>query len=114
MPLWYYWERPLHTACHDLTLTDTPPPNLKSLLGLGQKFCPTPKYSTYNIDKATAKFRRSAWLKHHFGDNKPDNEEYDPRVYIPSKWMPYDCSIDGEYALRIYDFIHRMQINFRK
>ena len=41
-PTWYYFSRPSHLAFHDFTQQKQPPKNLRSLLGLGLKFIPTP------------------------------------------------------------------------
>ena len=43
MPCWYYFSRPSHLAYHDFTRTIRAPQNIRSLLGLGPKFIPTPK-----------------------------------------------------------------------
>ena len=42
MPLFYYYNCPTNCKFHDLTKFLKPPPNLRSLLGLGLKFIPTP------------------------------------------------------------------------
>ena len=46
MTLLQYWHRPTNLAFHDLTTYLRPPANLRSLLGLGLKFIPTPSYPT--------------------------------------------------------------------
>ena len=42
MPTWYYFSRPSNMAFHDFTKRHKPQKNLRSLLGLGLKFIPTP------------------------------------------------------------------------
>ena len=44
-PTWYYFSRPSHLAFHDFTRSKQPAKNLRSLLGLGLKFIPTPRYT---------------------------------------------------------------------
>ena len=42
MPTWYYFSHPSNLAFHDFTKNHKPEKNLRSLLGLGLKFIPTP------------------------------------------------------------------------
>ena len=42
-PTWYYFSRPSHLAFHDFIQSKQPANNLRSLLGLGLKFIPTPR-----------------------------------------------------------------------
>ena len=42
MPSWYYFSRPSNMAFHDFAKRHKPQKNLRSLLGLGLKFIPTP------------------------------------------------------------------------
>ena len=58
MPAWYYFDQPSHLAFHDLTSYITPPKNLCSLLGLWLKFCPTPRYTTSNLQPTLDQFKR--------------------------------------------------------
>ena len=73
MPTWYYFSRPSNMAFHDFTKRHRPQKNLRSLLGLGLKFIPTPsltncwsrlKQSSYD------RLFRSVHLRFHF-DGKP-------------------------------------------
>jgi hypothetical protein len=95
MPTWYYFSRPTHLAFHDFTLHKTPPKNLKSLLGLGLKFIPTPsntnswsKIKSSGLDR----LKRSLHLRFHFAtkatNNTEDDTKYDPKLYVPSSWSP--------------------------
>jgi hypothetical protein len=107
LPLWYFWERPLNTACHDLTTTTRPPRNLQSLLGLGLKFFPRPRETTRNIDSSIHRFTCSAKVKHFYGNNKPD-PLFDPRTHVPSEWEPRDTQCNTEYIIRISAFTRKM------
>ena len=53
MYTWHYFTRPINLAYHNLTQDNTTLLHLRSTLGLGLKFCPTPTYSThrYTIKK---------------------------------------------------------------
>ncbi len=92
MPLYQYHNRPTHLAFHDLTQVHKPPPNLRSLLGLGLNFIPTPHQSNnynYIYDRTFQRIRRSIHLKYHFagGANETDND-CNPRIYVPTGWTP--------------------------
>ena len=93
MPTWYYFSRPSNMAFHDFTKQHKPQKNLRSLLGLGLKFIPTPsltncwsrlKQSSYD------RLFRSVHLRFHFA-GKPPSEgttTYDPKIYVHSTWTP--------------------------
>ena len=93
MPTWYYFSRPSNMAFHDFTKRHKPQKNLRSLLGLGLKFIPTPsltncwsrlKQSSYD------RLFRSVHLRFHFA-GKPPSEgttTYDPKIYVHSTWTP--------------------------
>ena len=93
MPTWYYFSRPSNMAFHDFTKRHKPQKNLRSLLGLGLKFIPTPsltncwsrlKQSSYD------RLFRSVHLQFHFA-GKPPSEgttTYDPKIYVHSTWTP--------------------------
>lgn len=94
MPTWYYFARPSHLAFHDFTKTKHPPKNLRSLLGLGMKFIPTPRYSNkWTTIDTMPRFSRNIYLRFYFATNNnnlPDENEgeYNPKMYVPSKWTP--------------------------
>ena len=82
MPSWYYFSRPSNMAFHDFTKWHNPPKNLRSQLGLGLKFIPTPSL--------TNRLFRSVHLQFHFA-GKPPSEgrtSYDPKIYVHSTWTP--------------------------
>jgi hypothetical protein len=87
-------------AFHDLTTYLTPPANLPSLLGLGLKFIPTPRYShkpsflSKEPESTLPQFYRDLQLRCYFNteddvlqDATPD-DDYNPRMYFKSKWNP--------------------------
>ena len=92
MPIWYYLSRPTHLAFHDFTRYKQPPKNLRSLLGLGLKFIPTPRLTnSWNHLKLTtmAKLKRSIDLRFfHAGTHSSDDTDYDPHMYVKSAWTP--------------------------
>lgn len=94
MPTWYYFTRPSHLAFHDFTKTKKPPKNLRSLLGLGLKFIPTPRYTNKwsRLQLTTMdRFRRSMYLRFYFAtdnDDDPPDDTYNPKMYVPSNWSP--------------------------
>ena len=88
MPSWFYFVRASNLAFHDLTTVLTPPKNLRSLLGLGLKFCPIPHKPTFNPD-TLHRFTRDINLRTFFaGKIMEQKEEYEPKMYIPSAWEP--------------------------
>ena len=92
-----YWNRPTNLAFHDLTTTITPPPNLKSLLGLGLKFIPTP-FRTNTFTKINQEgtglpaLARSLRLRCFFcAVGEPTtNMEFNPKLHVKSNWEPPD------------------------
>ena len=91
-PTWYYFARPSHLAFHDFTQQKQPAKNLRSLLGLGLKFIPTPRCtSTWTKLKETSmpKLQRAIHLRFHFaGSETSSNDTYDPKMYVRSNWTP--------------------------
>ena len=68
-PTWYYFSRPSHLAFHDFTRIKQPAKNVRSLLGLGLKFIPTPRYTnTWKKlrELLMPKFTRAIHLRFHF------------------------------------------------
>ena len=81
-PTWYYFSQPSHLAFHDFTQRKQPAKNLRSLLGLGLKFIPTPCHTnTWKELKETSmhKFQQAIHLRFHFaGTNTSSDNTYDP------------------------------------
>ena len=73
MLAWFYFDCPRHLAYHDMTVCSTPM-NIRSLLGLGLKFCPVPRHTKrFNPDNLT-RFRRDLKVKTYF-TNKEDDDD---------------------------------------
>ena len=91
-PTWYYFSRPSRLAFHNFTQQNQPAKNLRSLLGLGLKFIPTPRRTnTWTKLKETSmhKFQRAIHLHFHFaGTTTSPNDTYDPKMYVCSNWSP--------------------------
>lgn len=94
-----YSLRPTNLAFHDLTRHHPPPLNLRSVLGLGLKFIPTPTFPTRWLDIGKrpqctlSKLYRSFQLREYFSDCPPANPaipsaNYDPKLHIASDWSP--------------------------
>ena len=88
-----YFSRPANMAFHDFTKRQKPHKNLRSLLGLGLKFIPTPSLTNcWSRLKQSSYERlfRSVHLRFHFA-GKPPSEgttTYDPKIYVHSTWTP--------------------------
>ena len=105
MPAWYYFDRPNNLAFHDLTTSSTPPRNLRSLLGLGLKFCPTPRFSTKCVADTFERFHHDLYCKIFYaGESFDDDNDYDPKMYINSGWTPRDWQIPTAAVRRFNNF----------
>lgn len=122
LPTWFYHSRPSHSAFHDFTSFRTPPKYLHSLLGLGLKFIPTPRYTHKWCkiqDNATGKIRRSLQLKFFFAHSNNSTTsgklEYNPRMYVNTGWLPPPSTYPSEEMDdRLANFDSLMQQYFRQ
>ena len=120
MPTSQYWGRPTNAKFHDLTTTRTPPPNLRSLLGLGLKFIPTP-YSTTPFNRLNdpqmgiSHIERSLRLRCFFlrVGYPPPNNEYNPKLHVPSIWEPPDELFPDLLKKRVHNFSIQLYKLFR-
>lgn len=89
MDIDHYYYRPINSTFHDLTTYIKPRPYLRSILGLGLKYIPTPR-SSNNFKKMDAftKIRHALKLGFWFAGKPNDPTEYNPRIYVRSKWDP--------------------------
>ena len=91
-PTWYYFSHPSHLGFHDFTRSKQPAKNLCSLLGLGLKFIPTPRYTnTWKKlrELSMPTFTQAIHLRFHFaGTNTTQDDTYDPKLYVRSNWTP--------------------------
>ena len=115
MPTWYYFSRPHHIALHNLCSFLHPPHNLRCLLGLNLKFCPTKRHSSPNNSDNHSRFRRDMFLRFFFADEEPSSSSnYNPKLYVPSKWTPTDNLICPEFASRVHRFLTHATSTFRR
>ena len=116
MPTWYYFSRPHHIALHNLCSTLQPPHNLRCLLGLNLKFCPTKRHSSPNNDDNNSRFRRDMLLRFFFSgaDNTASPVDYNPKLYGPSNWTPPDNLISPEFTSRVNRFLTHAALAFAK
>ena len=97
MPTWYYFSRPTNLAFHDLTTSTKPPSNLKHLLGLSLKFCPTPRFTTSSAESTLKRLKRSIYLKAFFAGTETEMlSKDDIKMYVPSKWTPPEWEVPKE------------------
>eukprot|EP00957_Ditylum_brightwellii_P181452 13821563-Ditylum_brightwellii.AAC.1 len=83
MLAWFYFSKPANPAFYNLCTRHKPSDNLCSLLGLGLKFCPTPRYTFHDSITTLLHFKRELYLKTYYAGSKTDPEEYNPKMYIP-------------------------------
>ena len=103
-----YYTRPGNMAFHNLCTTASPPAGTAALLGLGLKYCIEPPRPFQNIDISMQRFRRDMRLHCRFNldattDDGKNNEEYIPRLYIPSKWQPPQAPSNFEFTFDNFD-----------
>ena len=110
----HYFDRPTNLAFHDLTTNVKPPWNLRSLLGLGLKFIPTPSEPTKwkDLERADAtlpRLKRSIRLRCFFSNKPPltstdASSDYNPRLYSRSSWEPKKWAIPYQLTRRLTSF----------
>ena len=104
MPSWFYFVRASNLAFHDLTTKLSPPKNLRSLLGLGLKFCPIPRKAKFD-PSTLLRFTRDINLRTFFaGKIMEQKEEYEPKMYINSAWKPNPWDIPHSVTRRTRNF----------
>jgi hypothetical protein len=106
MPITLYFSRPLNIAFHNLcaNLTDCPK-FLKSLLGLGLNFIPTPRYSNFNnIDNN--RFITDLHTRCWFHGEAPKST---PKLFVRSAWTPPISDIPTDYRIRIKLFLQSLK-----
>jgi len=99
-------------AFRDMTPPGTSKPaGLKNLLGLGLKFCPTPKpLKKSDLTTGFNDLVRSYRLKTYFL-GKADNQ-YNKKLYVPTNWTPPKADEDAESIfLEIYSNIDKAYMN---
>ena len=85
IPTCFYFLRPRNQASHNLILRRKPPPNWRSLLGLGLNFCPRLRYTTFDLASTKARFRRDIYNKAIYADADGEREEeFDRTLYLRS------------------------------
>ena len=117
MPCWYYFGRPSNTAFHNFCEKDTKiPKNLKFLLGLGTKFIPTPFFTNHDMATTFSRLDRDLKLQTYFAgpESSLDNNDYDKKIYIASKWQPKQWMIPKELTYRFSRFRRKLDALFVK
>ena len=108
MPSWYYFARPNNLAFHDLRDNKSIhlPNYTKSLLGLGLKFCPTPRLtsSLITINTTLSRHQQDLWIKNFYNNQTLDNTNYNPKLHVKSKWTPPEFAIAPELKRRFATF----------
>lgn len=88
-----------HNLCKELT----PPLNVGRLLGLGLSFCLQQYRPDQDIDKTMARLRRDVRRKAFFYGQPEADGDYNPKLYIPSKWEPDETCSDIEEKLNGFE-----------
>ena len=116
-----YYDRPHNIAFHDLTTRLKPRPNIRSLLGLGLKFIPTPfRTTTFNHllkeDSGLPHLERSLQLRCFFlaVGYPPTDVEFNPRLHVPSDWEIPDGFFPKPLKKRLFNFRVRLRQLFKQ
>mmetsp|Transcript_13423 Transcript_13423/g.32329 ORF Transcript_13423/g.32329 Transcript_13423/m.32329 type:complete len:711 (-) Transcript_13423:1443-3575(-) len=116
LPIAILESRLSNAACHNLCTTKTPPRFLKSLLGLGMKFCPRPEYTTssQHLSEALERFDKDFFTKISLADVE-DTEWTENQLYIRNEtWQPKLDMITDEIIVRTQSFRKQLTPMFRK
>ena len=115
LPCWFYFTQPTNMSCHNLKTTTKPPKNFKALLGLGLNFCPTPRYTTYDLKDALTRFKHNLYNHYLYHRNKKGKkDEWDPRYHIRGSSTPETYKVHREIRARFALFKKRLQKLFLK
>lgn len=98
-------------ACHNLCKFRTPPPNYRSLLGLGLKFIPIPRWTTCNIDDYINRFTRDIYIRIFFAHHEDTPA---PELYCGSNWNPSTKAIPDILINRVGRFATELRTHFVK
>ena len=87
MPVWHYFTRPTNLEMHDMTLPETLLPKcLRTVIGLGLQFCPTPTFLNRRPTTTYARFRKDFLTKVYFSGRPLENkEEFIPKIHFASE-----------------------------
>lgn len=118
LPIVDYWCRPTKLAFHDLTSKIPAPRNLRTLLGQGMKFIPTPFRTTSFLDLQTDQIglhhlERAMRLACFFLARPPPEGDYNPRMTIPSEWQPHDKFFPKILKNRLHQFAIKLYQLFK-
>ena len=116
MPAWYYFSRPFQVAFHDCTRPGTNTSNVKSLLGLGLKFIPTPRHTTSktNMEASLNKLDRDIRIACYFSTTMEKDPDFNPKMFVRSKWEPPPRSLQPELRHRLSSLKHKLTADFEK
>ena len=120
MPTWLYFSRSSNMAMHDLTSFRKPPPNLKCLLGLNLKFIPRRRFTTYDLDETSQRFRQQVYLQDYYLQNPPEtddnhnNELHNSKLHIPTHWIPSVWKVSDSVVYKTDYFLHHLKKLFYK
>jgi len=105
-----------NAACHDLC-DDKPPPRLiKSLLGLGLKFCPRPTFTTgpHQLSDTFKRFERDFYTKVQFAGEPDDPDWGDKQLFIRDEGWEPSIACDSEIIVRTQAFRKHLNLLFRR
>ena len=116
MPSWHYFSRPSNVAMHDLTKPTTPiPKSLTTIIGLGLKFIPSPRFPNRNPTASFARFQKDFLTKVFFaGRPKLLDAPFNPKMHVGSEWEPKPWDIPSTIHERLANFKSQIRKLMRK
>jgi hypothetical protein len=110
MTAWLYFCRPDNVAYHNLCIGVTLPKNIKSLLGLGLNFIPTPLMtSSFDKDVDIERFRKDIFTKCWFTGTR---DRPLPPLFTRSNWQPPSQDIPHNLCQKINNFSQELNLIF--
>ena len=90
-------------ASHNVLMYSSPPAGYDTLLGLGLNYCIKPPSSIKALKPAFNRLKNDVRRKHAFSKNPPEDDEYDPKMYIKSGYQFDKATPEIEQALANFE-----------
>ena len=103
MYMWGYFACFNNTTFHNLINQPIAPKNLRTLIRVWLTCILIPRHITTLPDITLQWFKMDLFLRVYFSGNDKYNDNYNPKMYVDSEWIPKDWDIQKT--------IHRNRIN---
>ena len=116
LPISTFESRISNASCHDLCDTKSPPRLIKSLLGLGMKFCPRPTHTTskQQLSSILDCSEKDFYTKVQFTGEPNDPDWKENQLFLRDDgWQP-TIACDPEILVRTQAFRKQLNLHFRR